>query len=80
MTIVIPSFRDAKLVTRLVAKIRQHDDRETASASSSTDDASGPEHLAATARIAGIEVLAGEINAGFAVNANRGLRAADPGS
>ena len=26
----------------------------------------------------GIEVIAGEANGGFAVNANRGLRAADP--
>ena len=42
------------------------------------DDASGPEHLAALARIDGIDVIAGEANGGFAVNANRGLRAADP--
>ena len=42
------------------------------------DDASGPEHLAALRRIEGIEIVAGERNAGFSANLNRGLRVADP--
>jgi GT2 family glycosyltransferase/glycosyltransferase involved in cell wall biosynthesis len=76
VTIIIPSYRDATLVAGLVARIRR-----TTSADRIriivADDASGPEHLAALARIEGIEVIAGETNGGFAVNANRGLRAAD---
>ena len=78
VTIVIPSYRDAALVARLVTAIRrttnQRDVRLIV-----TDDASGAEHLAALGRIDGITVLAGETNAGFAANVNRGLRAADPG-
>lgn len=77
VTIVIPSFRDARLVTQLVAKIRQ-----TTSADRVriivADDASGPEHLTALERIDGIDVLAGSENGGFSANVNRALRAADP--
>ena len=78
MTIVIPSFRDAALVSRLVGedpRARRRRDRVHIIVA---DDASGPEHLAALPRIEGIEVIAGETNGGFAVNVNRGLRAADP--
>ncbi|HTX11518.1 MAG TPA: glycosyltransferase [Solirubrobacteraceae bacterium] len=77
VTIVIPSYRDAKLVAQLVTKIRQTTDRDRVRIIVA-DDASGPEHLAALGQIDGIEVVAGEQNAGFATNANRGLRAADP--
>jgi GT2 family glycosyltransferase len=77
VTIVIPSFRDAKLVIRLVAKIRQTTDRQRVRIIVS-DDASGAEHLAAIRRIPDIEVLSADVNGGFAVNVNRGLRAADP--
>ncbi len=77
VTIVIPSFRDAKLVTRLVAKIRQTTPRGLVQIIV-TDDASGDEHVTALRRIAGIEVLAADRNAGFSANVNRGLRAADP--
>lgn len=77
VTIVIPSYRDAPLVSELVAGIRR-----TASADRVhiivADDASGPEHLEALGRMEGIEVVAGEVNGGFAVNVNRGIRAADP--
>lgn len=76
VTIVIPSYRDAKLVAHLVAKIRQTTDRGRVRIIVA-DDASGPDHLAALGQIDGIEVVAGEQNAGFAVNVNRGLRAAD---
>jgi GT2 family glycosyltransferase/glycosyltransferase involved in cell wall biosynthesis len=73
--IVIPSFRDAAHVATLVASIQR-----TVPAGMArilvADDASGAEHLVALRAIAGIEVLAGEHNAGFAANVNRGLRAA----
>ena len=77
VTIVIPSYRDARLVAQLVAKIDQTTDRDRVQIVVA-DDASGPEHLAALRQIEGIEVVAGEQNAGFAANVNRGLRAADP--
>ena len=77
VTIVIPSYRDAQLVAQLVAKVRQTTDRDRVRITVA-DDASGPEHLAALDQIEGIEVIAGEQNAGFATNVNRGLRAADP--
>ncbi|HSZ70443.1 MAG TPA: glycosyltransferase [Solirubrobacteraceae bacterium] len=73
--IVIPSFRDAERVASLVASIQR-----TVPAGMArifvADDASGAEHVAALRAIAGIEVVAGEQNAGFAANVNRGLRAA----
>jgi GT2 family glycosyltransferase len=75
--IVIPSYRDSERVATLVASIRR-----TVPAGMArifvADDASGAEHVAALRAIAGIEVLAGEQNAGFAANVNRGLRACDP--
>lgn len=77
VTIVIPSYRDAELVTALVGKVRQ----TTPAAKARiivADDASGPDHLAALRAIEDVEVIAGERNAGFSGNANRGLRAADP--
>jgi GT2 family glycosyltransferase len=77
VTIVIPSYRDAPDVARLVASIRRTTKRERARIVVA-DDASGAEHLAALRAIDGIEVVAGERNAGFAANVNRGLRAADP--
>ena len=77
VTIVIPSYRDAKLVARLVAKIRQTTDRDRVRIIV-TDDASGADHVAALRRIDGIELVQGERNAGFSANVNRGLRAADP--
>jgi GT2 family glycosyltransferase len=75
VSIVIPSYRDAERVAELVASIRA-----TVPAGGArifvADDASGPENVAALRAIAGIEVIAGEENAGFAANVNRGLRAA----
>jgi GT2 family glycosyltransferase/glycosyltransferase involved in cell wall biosynthesis len=75
--VVIPSYRDAERVATLVASIR----RTVPSGMARivvADDASGAEHVAALRAIAGIEVVAGERNAGFAANVNRGLRACDP--
>ncbi|HUB77008.1 MAG TPA: glycosyltransferase family 2 protein, partial [Solirubrobacteraceae bacterium] len=75
--IVIPSYRDAERVATLVASIRRTVPVEMVRIFVA-DDASGAENVAALRAIAGIEVLAGEQNAGFAANVNRGLRACDP--
>jgi GT2 family glycosyltransferase len=77
VTVVIPSYRDAEEVRALVASLRRTT-RTSMVRIVVADDASGPEHLTALREIAGIDVIAGEENAGFAANANRGLRAADP--
>src|SRR5207248_8511432 len=82
-----PSYRDAEHVAKLVAGIRRTTrtgfgllgPREPVRIVVA-DDASGPEHLAALARIKGIEVVAGAENAGFAADVNRGIAAADPGA
>jgi GT2 family glycosyltransferase len=78
VSIVIPSFRDAERVATLVASIHATVPHELARVIVA-DDCSGPEHLAALGEIAGIEIVEGEQNRGFAANVNRGLRAADPG-
>jgi GT2 family glycosyltransferase len=77
VTIVIPSYRDADDVARLVASIAKTTERGRVRIVVA-DDASGPDHLAALRSIGGIEVIEGEENAGFAANVNRGLAAADP--
>jgi glycosyltransferase involved in cell wall biosynthesis len=77
VVVVIPSYRDAELVRGLVRSIRRTTRRDRVRIVVS-DDASGPEHLAALRRIRGIEVIASEQNTGFAATVNRGLRAADP--
>jgi GT2 family glycosyltransferase len=78
VTVVIPSYRDAQLVRQLVAAIRRTT-RPGQAQIIVADDASGPEHVAALQAIEGIEVIAGERNAGFSANVNRGLRAANRG-
>jgi GT2 family glycosyltransferase len=75
--IVIPSYRDAELVGKLVDSIQRTVPRGMARIVVA-DDASGPEHVAALREIPGIEVVEGERNTGFAANVNRGLRATDP--
>jgi GT2 family glycosyltransferase len=77
VTIVIPSYRDADDVRALITSLRATTDRDLVRIVVA-DDASGPEHVSALRSIEGIEVVAGESNAGFAANANRGLHAADP--
>jgi GT2 family glycosyltransferase len=78
--VVVPSYRDAKRVRTLVRSIRKTL-RPGMARVIVSDDASGPEHLAALHAIDGIDVvIEGERNAGFAANVNRGLRATDPGS
>jgi GT2 family glycosyltransferase len=75
VTIVIPSYRDAAEVATLVASLRRTTESRLVQIVVA-DDASGPEHIAALRRIPGIRVVAGETNAGFAANANRGIAAA----
>jgi GT2 family glycosyltransferase len=77
VTIVIPSYRDADSVAALVDSLRGTVNPQLARIVVA-DDASGPDHLAALGRIPGIQVVAGEVNQGFAANVNRGLAAADP--
>jgi GT2 family glycosyltransferase len=77
VTIVIPSFRDATLVSQLVEKIRQTTMRGRVRIIV-CDDASGPEHVAALRAIPGITVVESDENRGFAANVNRGMHAADP--
>jgi GT2 family glycosyltransferase len=75
--IVIPSYRDAERVRACVRSIAKTVAPGMARVIVS-DDCSGPEHLAALGRIAGIDQLVtSERNSGFAANANRGLRASD---
>jgi len=75
VTIVIPSFRDAERVKTLVRTIHKTVPRGMARVVVA-DDASGPEHVAELRRIAGIEVVEGVENRGFAANVNRGVQAA----
>jgi GT2 family glycosyltransferase len=77
VTIVIPSYRDAEDVRRLVASLRKTTDARKVTIVVS-DDASGPEHVAALRAIRGIRVLTSETNVGFAANVNRGIAVADP--
>jgi len=77
VTVVIPSYRDAELVARLVRSIRRTTPRRRVRIIVS-DDCSGPDHIAALRRIRGITVIESAENAGFAANVNRGIRAADP--
>ena len=75
--VVIPSYRDAPRVRTLVRSIAKTT-RAGMARVIVADDCSGPEHVAALGHLKGIDVLVtSERNAGFAANANRGLRASD---
>jgi len=75
--VVIPSYRDAERVRALVASIQRTVPPGMARVIVA-DDASGPDHVAALREIAGVEIVEGAENRGFAANVNRGLRATDP--
>ena len=75
VAIVIPSYKDAAEVAQLVASLRSTTDARRVSIIVS-DDASGPDHLAALRAIEGIRVVQADANAGFAANVNRGIAAA----
>ncbi|MDQ6730416.1 MAG: glycosyltransferase [Actinomycetota bacterium] len=77
VTVVIPSYRDFPELAALIESLRATTRRDRVRIVV-CDDASGPDHLASLRTIEGIEVVAGESNAGFAANVNRGLAAADP--
>jgi GT2 family glycosyltransferase/glycosyltransferase involved in cell wall biosynthesis len=75
--VVIPSYRDAPRVRTLVRSIRKTTSPGMARVIVA-DDCSGAEYLAQLREIDEIDVvIAGEHNAGFAANVNRGLRATD---
>jgi GT2 family glycosyltransferase/glycosyltransferase involved in cell wall biosynthesis len=75
--IVIPSYRDAEHLRKLVRSLRKTV-RPGMARVIVADDFSGEEHVAALRQIAGIEVLVeAEQNGGFAANANRGIAASD---
>jgi GT2 family glycosyltransferase/glycosyltransferase involved in cell wall biosynthesis len=76
--VVIPSYRDAVHVGRLVRSVAKTTKKGMVRVVVA-DDCSGEEHLAALREIAGIDVLVeSDRNSGFAANANRGIAAADP--
>ena len=76
VTVVIPSYRDAGSVARLVKSIRRTTDRSRVQIVV-TDDASGPEHVAALRRINGIRVIESRREHWASLsNVNRGIRAA----
>ncbi len=78
VSVVIPTYGDTRHVAEAVRSIRRTTSREHVRIVV-CDDASAPEHVAALQAIGGIdELILGELNLGFAANANRGLRAADP--
>ena len=79
VTIVIPSYRDADEVAKLVASLHRTTDAKLVSIVVA-DDASGPEHVAALRAIDGIRVIEGNANVGFAANADRGIAASAPDS
>jgi GT2 family glycosyltransferase len=75
--IVIPSYRDAELVAKLVQSIRATVPGGLARIIVA-DDASGAAGVSALREIDGIEIVEGTENEGFAANVNRGLRATSP--
>ncbi|HEY2180643.1 MAG TPA: glycosyltransferase [Solirubrobacteraceae bacterium] len=77
--IVIPSYRDAEHVRKLVHSIQQTVRPDMARVIVA-DDGSGAEHLAALRQVEGISLLIeSDRNSGFAANANRGIAATDQG-
>ena len=72
VTIVIPSFRDPH-TSPTSSRACAGRPSPGWSASSLSDDAVGPEHLAALSAIEGIQVVEAAENSGFAANVNRGI-------
>lgn len=75
--IVIPSYRDAELVAALVKSIHATVP-DGLCRIIVADDASGAENVSALKAIAGIEVIEGAENKGFAANVNRALAVTSP--
>ena len=78
VSVVIPTYGDPSFVAEAVRSIRRTTQRDRVKIVVADDATPDPEHVAALRAIEGIDTLiVGEENAGFAANANRGLRAAD---
>jgi GT2 family glycosyltransferase/glycosyltransferase involved in cell wall biosynthesis len=77
VAIVIPTYGPPELVAAAVRSIRATTRRGRVRIIV-CDDGSAPEHVAGLERIRGIELVRGERQAGFAANANRGLRLVRP--
>ncbi|MDX6671646.1 MAG: hypothetical protein QOI91_2009 [Solirubrobacteraceae bacterium] len=76
VTVVIPTYGDPAEAAAAVTAVRDTTDPKNVRVIV-VDDGSAPEHQAALRAIEGAEVVLGESNAGFAANANRGLRMAE---
>jgi GT2 family glycosyltransferase/glycosyltransferase involved in cell wall biosynthesis len=72
VSVVIPSYQDLSQIRNLVKSIRDTTRPEMVRIVIS-DDASGPEHVAALRRLPGVQVVEAASNGGFASNVNRGL-------
>ncbi len=79
VSVVIPTYGDPAFVAAAVSSIRRTTQRELVTIVVADDATPDPEHVDALRAIEGVdELILGEDNVGFAANANRGLRAADP--
>ena len=78
VTVVIPTYGDPALVAEAVRSVRRTTQRRRVRIVV-PDDASAAEHVQALRGLRGVNRrILGTANRGFAANANRGLRAADP--
>jgi GT2 family glycosyltransferase len=78
VTIVIPHYGDPTVTIAAIESIWRTCDREKVHVIVSDDATPDPEHRARLRAVPGIQLVESEENRGFAANANRGLRAADP--
>ena len=79
VSIVIPTYGDPTYLAAAVRSIRRTTQRDLVTIIVADDATPSAEHVATLRSIDGIDTLiVGEENVGFAANANRGLRAADP--
>jgi GT2 family glycosyltransferase/glycosyltransferase involved in cell wall biosynthesis len=80
VSVVIPTYGDPSFVAAAVRSIRATTQREHVTIVVADDATPNAEHVARLEAIDGVDkLILGEENVGFAANANRGLRAADPG-
>ena len=78
VAVVIPTYGDPALVEAAVRSVRRTTQVRRVRVIVA-DDGSAPEHVARLRALEGVEVVAGETQAGFAANCNRGLRLVRPG-
>jgi GT2 family glycosyltransferase/glycosyltransferase involved in cell wall biosynthesis len=77
VSVVIPTYGPPDDVIAAVRSIRKTTRRDKVHIIV-VDDGSAPEHVARLQQLRDVQLVLGESNVGFAANANRGLRAADP--